>query len=76
MEFTAELIEPLIHFIRIKGEFVVAEPIKYEREDEPDKKFLETAISGKAKYLITGNKNYFPEYELITGPAQLLKTTL
>ena len=47
MEFTAELIEPLIHFIRIKGEFVVAEPIKYEREDEPDKKFLETAISGK-----------------------------
>ena len=72
-DFDAELIEALIDFIRIEGEFVVSDPIMDYMQDESDKKFLEVAISGKAEYLITGNKRHFPQYKLIANPAEFLK---
>ncbi len=70
--FSLDLIRPLVDFIMIEGEFVVAEPVKENMRDEADKKFLEVARSGKAEYLITGNKRDFPGIEWIVDPAEFL----
>ena len=66
--FTLEMIEPLIDFIKYEGEFIAAEPLKTHFTDEDDKMFLEVAVSGKAEYLITGNIKYFPAENYIVTP--------
>ena len=63
----------MIDFIKVEGEFVVAEPITNSMNDESDKKFLEVAVNGKTEYLVTGNKRDFPEYKLIVDPAEYIK---
>ncbi|NOY07947.1 MAG: putative toxin-antitoxin system toxin component, PIN family [Spirochaetes bacterium] len=71
--FTPNMIVPLIDFIKMEGEFVAANPVNAEMEDESDKKFLEAAMSGKAEYLITGNKKHFPKSKFIVTPAEFLE---
>ncbi len=71
--FPSELIQPLLNFIRMEGEFVFAEPTKDSMRDESGRKFFEVALSGKAAYLITGNKKDFPERTWIVDPAEFLE---
>jgi putative PIN family toxin of toxin-antitoxin system len=69
-KLSKQLIDPLMDFIKNAGVYIVPEPIKIKFEDEEDKKFLEVALSGVAKYLITGNKKHFPEKDFIVNPKE------
>lgn len=66
--FSHEMIEPLIDFIKYEGEFIASEPLKTHFVDEDDKMFLEVAVSGSAEYLITGNTKHFPADNYIVTP--------
>ena len=70
--FNNEYIEALLEFIKYDGMFVLSEPIEDKFKDEDDKKFLEVARSGEAKYLVTGNTAHFPEEEMIVKPKEFL----
>ncbi|MFP4443273.1 MAG: putative toxin-antitoxin system toxin component, PIN family [Spirochaetia bacterium] len=67
------LIEPLIDFINMDGQYITAEPINIELPDESDAKFLEVALTGEASYLVTGNTAHFPEMKLVKTPAEILE---
>ena len=67
-DFSLEIIEPLLDYIKYEGEFIAAEPLKTHFLDEDDKMFLEVALSGKAEYLITGNIKHFPAESYIVTP--------
>ncbi len=66
--FSFEMIEPLIDFIKYEGEFIASEPLRAHFADEDDKMFLEVALSGNAEYLITGNTKHFPPENFIVTP--------
>ena len=70
--FRPSWIEPFLEYIRAEGIFITAEPIKERFEDEDDKMFYEVAITGKAKYVVTGNKEHFPHEELIKSPKEFI----
>jgi putative PIN family toxin of toxin-antitoxin system len=74
--FPDDLINPLIEFIRSEGISVISEPAALKFRDEEDKKFYEVALTGKADYLITGNKNHFPNKKFIVNPTEFLKRIL
>jgi uncharacterized protein len=74
--FPDDLINPLIEFIRSEGISIISEPIALKFQDEGDKKFYEVALSGKADYLVTGNKNHFPNKKFIVNPTEFLKRIL
>ena len=74
--FSPEWIRPLMDYIKMEGEFVLAEPLGGEMKDASDRKFLEVALSGKADYLITGNKRDFPRQRWIVDPAEFLRVFL
>jgi uncharacterized protein len=71
--FTADLIDPLIDFIRQTGQFVTADHIVEHFDDEDDKKFLEVAESADADFLITGNKVHFPDRPGIVTPREFIE---
>jgi len=61
------LLQQLLH----EGEIVYFEPFLHIIADEPDNRILETAIKGKAKYLITGDKliltlGHYKDVKIIT----------
>lgn len=66
--FSHEMIEPLIDFIKYEGEFIASLPLKTHFVDEDDRMFLEVAVSGNAEYLITGNTKHFPPENYIVTP--------
>ena len=70
------LIEPILDFIKMDGEYITAEPVKEKLPDESDSKFLEVALTGEAKYLITGNTAHYPKMRLIKTPAEFIKILL
>jgi len=70
--FARELIYPLIYFLKSEGISVTPNPSSVKFKDEDDKKFYETALSGNAEYLITGNKTHFPEEKFIVSPTEFL----
>jgi len=72
--FSDELINPLIEFIRSEDVSVISEPSALRFSDEDDKKFYEIALTGKADYLITGNKNHFPKKKFVVSPSEFLLT--
>ena len=74
--FPPEWIRPLMDYIKMEGEFVLAEPLEDKMKDASDRKFLEVAVSGKADYLITGNKRDFPRQRWIVDPAEFLQAFL
>ena len=74
--FPDDLINPLIEFIRSEGISIISEPISLKFTDEDDKKFYEIALSGIADYLVTGNKNHFPNKRFIVNPTEFLKRIL
>lgn len=75
-QFTEEMVEPLLEFMKMEGEFILANPINDKFSDEDDKKFLEIAISGNANYLITGNTNHFPKKDIIISPSEFIEEIL
>ena len=47
-------------FIKYNGQFVSALPLKSPLPDPDDEAFLEVAIAGNVRYLITGNIVHYP----------------
>jgi uncharacterized protein len=70
--FKKNLILNLIDYVRQEGEFVAAEPIRLPSISEDDKMFYEVAITGRAEFLITGNKRHFPTENLIKAPKEFV----
>ena len=59
-DFEKNLISDILDFIEVKGERILAIPINVKLPDPFDLPFVEVAITGKASFLITGNKKHFP----------------
>lgn len=59
-KFDKNKIAVLIDFIMQYGQVVSSSPLKRPLPDPDDEPFLEVAIAGNAKVLITGNKVHYP----------------
>ena len=70
--FTEEMINDLIDYFKHEGEFINADPLRVKFSDETDKKFYEVYKSGKAQYLITGNRKHFPKENAIIAPKEFI----
>ena len=55
----------LLDYIRYGGEFVAVEPMRVRSVSEDDRMFYEVAVTGKAEFLVTGNKKHFPNENMI-----------
>ena len=75
--FNREHINLILNHIEKSGYLVPSYPINIILPDEDDIIFIETAIIGKADYLITGNIKHFPKKECknikVVTPAEFLK---
>jgi len=65
----------VIDFIVKEGDIIISMPEKINFTDKSDKKFYEVYKSGKASYLITGNKKHFPKDTGIVTPREFLEKT-
>ena len=74
--FENEVISSLLEQIRFGGQTVSAEPLKRRLPDIDDEIFLEVAISGHAKHLITGNLSDFKGHDYtkisVVSPSRFL----
>lgn len=59
--FSKDIIQAIMEYIKTNGEFIPALPAKIKFTDIGDKPFYEVALTGKADCLITGNKKHFPQ---------------
>jgi putative PIN family toxin of toxin-antitoxin system len=75
--FDKENVEVFLGQIEEEGLLVSVKPLKFHLSDPDDEAFLEVALSGGAKAIVTGNKRHFPkkEYEevRILSPAEFLE---
>ena len=75
--FAQENVENFLEQIEEEGFLVSVEPLKFHLPDPDDEPFLEVALSGRVKAIVTGNKRHFPrkEYEgvKILSPAEFLE---
>ena len=60
-KFNIESINVLVKEIEVIGSLVLPVSIKSSLPDPDDNIFLEAAIAGDAKIIITGNKSHFPK---------------
>ena len=60
-KFDKDKIATLIDFIMQYGQVVSSSPLKRPLPDPDDEPFLEVAVAGNAKTLITGNKVHSPD---------------
>jgi predicted nucleic acid-binding protein len=51
----------LLNLLRRGGEIVNPEPHPGAAPDPHDDKFIACAVSGRANFLVTGNKRHFPQ---------------
>ena len=76
--FAQEDVEGFLEEIEEEGLLVSVKPLKFHLPDPYDEPFLEVALSGGVKAIVTGNKRHFPkkEYEgvKILSPAEFLET--
>lgn len=74
--FAKEEIDAFLDQVEKEGACVSVMPLKFRLPDPEDEPFLEAALAGKAKAIVTGNKRHFPkkEYEgiRILSPAEFL----
>jgi putative PIN family toxin of toxin-antitoxin system len=70
--FKKSLILQLLDYIRQAGEFVAAEPLRIASVSEDGRMFYEVAMTGKAGYLITGNKRHFPSEDIVRTPKEFV----
>jgi putative PIN family toxin of toxin-antitoxin system len=59
-KFDKDHISILVDFIKRYGQFVSSLPLKNLLPDPDDEPFLEVAIAGKVRSLITGNSVHYP----------------
>lgn len=59
--FDPDGIDDLLDYFVAAGERVVPRMTRFKTHDADDTMFLETAISGIADALVTGNKRHFPK---------------
>ena len=75
--FAKENVEAFLEQIEQEGFLVSAKPLKFHLPDPDDEPFLEAALAGGAKAIVTGNKRHFlrKEYEgiIILSPAEFLE---
>ncbi len=75
--FTKENVEGFLEQTEQEGLLVSAKPLKFHLPDPDDEPFLEVALSGEVKAIVTGNKRHFTkkEYEgvKIFSPAEFLE---
>ena len=76
-KFNEDYISVLLDFIKLYGQFVSSLPLKNRLPDSDDEPFLEVAIAGKVRSLITGNIVHYPpssrEGIKIFSPAEFLE---
>jgi putative PIN family toxin of toxin-antitoxin system len=76
-KFNQDHIGLLLDFIKQYGQFVSSSPLPSPLPDPDDEPFLEVAISGKVKALITGNSVHYPnslrEGINIVSPAEFIE---
>ena len=71
--FNTEIINDMLDFFKHYGDFVNADHINVKFHDQTDKKFYEVFKTGKAQYLVTGNKKHYPEDAAIISPKDFIK---
>jgi putative PIN family toxin of toxin-antitoxin system len=76
-KFNKDHISILLDFIKLYGQFVSSLPLKNRLPDPDDEPFLEVAIAGKVRSLITGNIVNYPlssrEGIKILSPSEFLE---
>ena len=70
-----EFVNIVLDFIKHEGEYRPAIPQKIKFQDEDDKVFYDVYKSGDIDYLITGNKQHFPNEKRIISPREYLEST-
>ena len=78
LDFDEGLINPLIDYLKNEGEYVVAEPIGGSKRfvDRDDRMFYEVATTGKARCIVTGNKEHYPKDEVVKSPKEFIELYL
>ncbi|MFZ0133088.1 MAG: PIN domain-containing protein, partial [Desulfobacterales bacterium] len=59
-KFNTDNIGILLDFIKQHGQFTSSSPLEYRLPDPDDELFLEVAIAGKVRSLVTGNMAHYP----------------
>lgn len=59
-QFSPDLVSTVLEQIRSEGEVVASTPLPVELVDPSDHPFLEVALAGPARCVITGNVKHFP----------------
>ena len=75
--FNKDQIGILIDFLKQYAQFVSSSPLKGRLPDTDDEPFLEVAIAGKVKSLVTGNTAHYPvplrEGIVIYAPSEFIE---
>ena len=75
--FDPDQFRPLLDQIRVKGHVVASDPLPEELPDPDDQPFLEAALAGTARCLVTGNVRHFPASKRqgmkVVSPSEFLK---
>jgi putative PIN family toxin of toxin-antitoxin system len=58
--FTPEEVDSFLTQVEKEGLLVSGKPLKVHLPDPDDEPFLEVALAGKVRALVTGNKRHFP----------------
>jgi uncharacterized protein len=70
--FKRSLILQLLDYIRQEGEFIAAEPLRITSVSEDDRMFYEVAKTGKAAFLVTGNKRHSRNEDMVRTPKEFV----
>ncbi|MDR2577314.1 MAG: putative toxin-antitoxin system toxin component, PIN family [Chitinispirillales bacterium] len=70
--FSTEAVSGFIDYVRHSGEFINADILNVNFDDEDDKVFYEVYKSGEAHYLVTGNMRHFPDDHRIISPKEFI----
>jgi len=75
--FDRESVNYILEEIETDGIKIISEPLDISLPDEDDLPFLEVAVAGNIKVLVTGNKKHFPKNNYrqveIFSPAEFIK---
>lgn len=75
--FTSADVYDLLEQIEACGFAVAAKPLAERLPDPDDEPFLEVALAGEARYLVTGNLKHYPAKKrqdiLVVSPRELLE---
>ena len=63
-------VKALLEFFESEGEYISAAATEAAFADDDDRPFCEVAHSGKADYLVSGNRAHFPKNKMIGTPRQ------